>query len=385
MTSALAFAPGFLKGSSGKLFTGEENKHVVVVQLTGGNDGLNMVVPFRNDIYYSLRPEISVDSKSVLKLNDDLGLNPLMNGIYSLFQEGRGCLINNVGYPNPDHSHFRSMDIWHSASGSNNYIQSGWLGRYLDENCEHDCHPYNAIEVDDTLCLALKGEHVKGLSVKSPDQLFSSAGNKNIASIHLADHLSKNNNLDYLYKTLSETESSVGYLKKQKDKSHVHAEYPKGQFATNLQRIAQLIGADSDIRIYYVSLTGFDTHVNQTERQNKLLGELSEGISAFMNDLKTCGKENEILMMVFSEFGRRVKQNASNGTDHGTANNVLLFSGDLKQKGVYNEPPDLQKLDDGDLKFTIDFRSVYATVLRKWLGANDRTILGNTFEPLNFI
>ena len=156
-------------------------------------------------------------------------------------------------------------------------------------------------------------------------------------------------------------------------------------FANKLKKIAQFIAADSDIMVYYVSLNGFDTHVNQIVRQNKLLGELSDGIAAFMKDLKSSGKSEDVLMMTFSEFGRRVKQNASGGTDHGTANNIMLFSGDLKKQGVFNEVPNLESLAEGDLQYSLDFRSVYATILRKWLHADDQIILGRTFDMLNFI
>jgi uncharacterized protein (DUF1501 family) len=273
IASSAVFVPKIVWGSSRKIFSYEgTEKRLVVVQLSGGNDGLNMVVPYRNDIYYSLRPKISLDSKTVLKLNDEMGLNPNMEGIYSLFREGKMCIMNNVGYPNPDHSHFRSMDIWQSASDSNRYVQSGWIGRYLDEICGDNCHSYSAIEVDDTLSLALKGELVKGLAIKSPEQFFNSAGNKLLKEIHIEDHRSKNQSLDYLYRTLRETEASVRYLKQQNNKEHAHGDYPKGEFANKLQKTAQFIATDSDIRTYYISLGGFDTHVKQTDRQNKLLG-----------------------------------------------------------------------------------------------------------------
>ena len=386
MTSALAFMPGIIKGNALHTIARQGGaKKLVVVQLSGGNDGLNMAIPYRNDIYYSLRPKIAIESNTILKLTDEIGLNPELGGIHALFSEGKGCLLNNVGYPNPDHSHFRSMDIWQSASGSDKYLQSGWIGRYLDEVCETNCHSYNALEVDDTLSLALKGERVKGLAVKQPDQFFNAAGNKFLANLHAADHQAKNEALEYLYRTLSETESSIGYLKQQNKKSYTSTDYPQGEFANKLKKIAQFIAADSDIMVYYVSLTGFDTHVNQIVRQNKLLGELSDGIAAFMKDLKSSGKSEDVLVMTFSEFGRRVKQNASGGTDHGTANNIMLFSGDLKKPGVFNEVPNLESLAEGDLQYSLDFRSVYATILRKWLHADDRMILGSTFDMLSFV
>jgi uncharacterized protein (DUF1501 family) len=385
LVSAVAFAPGFMKRAGGRLFSPESEKVLVIVQLSGGNDGLNMVIPYADDTYYRLRPAIGLQQNTVLKLDEHQALNPEMSGLRDLFNDGLVSVINNVGYPNPDRSHFRSMDIWHTASDSNQYMQTGWLGRFLDSHCEGGCPAHAAIEFDDTLSLALKGERVKGLSIKAPDQLLNAAQNKIVTRINELSHSTGTANLSYLYRTLSETEASVAYLKEQFKKTHTAPDYPGGQFAANLKRIANLIVANSDVRIYYVSLPGFDTHVNQLARQNRLLGELSSGLSAFMKDLKQNGKGESVLTMLFSEFGRRVKQNASNGTDHGTASNVLLLSQALKKPGIINPPPDLANLDQGDLRYSVDFKSVYATILSKWLQTPHETILGRPLPVMDFL
>jgi len=188
-----------------------------------------------------------------------------------------------------------------------------------------------------------------------------------------------------LYKTLAETTSSADYLRQKSNIYKSQAAYPNNEFAKDLKTIAELIISGSETSVYYTSLGGFDTHVNQQGQQANHLGELSDGLQAFVNDLKTNNRLDEVIILAFSEFGRRVAQNASNGTDHGTANNVFIISSQLKKAGVFNETPNLDSLDQGDLIHQIDFRQVYATVLNKWLDADDEKILGKKFEQLNFV
>jgi len=390
LASASMMIPNFIRPLQAKeimeKFTASGAKKLVIVQLSGGNDGLNTVIPFKNDIYYSSRNSIAIKESDVLKISDELGFNPAMTKFKALYEQGNLSIINNVGYPNPDRSHFRSMDIWQSASDSNKYVSSGWLGRYLDSECPDCKNPYNAIEVNDTLSLALKGEKYNGIAVENPERFFMSTSEKYFADVADANkNHHDDENVSYLYKTIVEATSSAEYVYKTSKIYKSKVEYPKGNFSNNLKTIAELIISGIDTQVFYVSLGGFDTHINQNGKQENLLGELSEGLYSFTEDLKMNGQLDDTFIMTFSEFGRRVKQNASGGTDHGTANNVFVINGKLKHPGFYNHAPDLTNLDNGDLKYEIDFRNIYSEILSKWLNVNDKKILGGSFDNLGLI
>ncbi|MBS1750736.1 MAG: DUF1501 domain-containing protein [Bacteroidetes bacterium] len=386
LATASLLMPRFLKAFENKNAVPPGNKVVIVLQLSGGNDGLNTVIPFQNDLYYKSRPQLGISSSAVLKLDDEVALHPALSAFKQLYDEGNLGIINSVGYPNPDRSHFRSMDIWQTASASNQYLNSGWIGRYLDAQC-HECNkPTQAIEIDDVLSLALKGNDMNGLAVKDPKRLYGTANEaffKDIRAGH--ETLHHDQPIDYLYKTLAETLSSADYIFKQSKLHPSNAEYPRTELGNNLKTIASLIFSDINTKIYYVSLGSFDTHVNQAAQQQRLFTEMNNAIAAFVNDLKANHRFEDVLLFTFSEFGRRVVQNASNGTDHGTANNMFLISGGLQQKGLINPVCDLSDLQDGDLKFKVDFKEVYATVLKKWLDADDEGILGEKFKYMPFI
>ncbi|NBA85297.1 DUF1501 domain-containing protein [Emticicia sp. CRIBPO] len=361
-------------------------KNLVIIQLSGGNDGLNTIVPYGNDIYYQKRKNIALKAEEVIKLNDMQGLNPNMSALREIYDQGWMGIINDVGYPNPDRSHFRSMDIWQSGSDSNQFLSTGWIGRYLDSNCQTCSDPYHAIEVDDKLSLALKGVNKKGLAVKDPARLYNNTRDpffKNI--LNQEKDLMGEDNLGYLYKTMIETSSSADYIQNTSKIYTSQTEYPKSGFANQLKTVAKFICSGLRTRVYYVSLSGFDTHANQVAQQGNLLKQYSEGMSTFLKDLKLNDKLDDTLVFTFSEFGRRVEQNASKGTDHGTANNVHIFGGKLKKSGIYNHAPDLANLDSGDLKYQVDFRQVYSTLLEKWLKVKDQHILNKSFEALDFI
>lgn len=380
--------PGFLKALEinqlNKSFG--EGKKLVIIQWSGGNDGLNTVVPFNNELYYKNRPRLALAKNEVLALNDELGLNPVMSGLKEIFDQGYLSIINNVGYPNPDRSHFRSLDIWHTASESDEYLNTGWLGRYLDAQCAGGCQTaHQVLEVDDTLSLALKGEQIKGLALQNAQKLYKLTQESHIQSLSKIKVQGEDSEISYLYKTLAETVSSADYIY---DKSNTYKSkliYPTTPFARQLQTIAELINAGLDTRVYYASMSGFDTHVNQKPQQDRLLKIYADAIAVFIKDLKENGNLDDTMVLTFSEFGRRVAQNASGGTDHGTANNVFVINGKLKKAGIYNELPNLSDLDEGDLKYTVDFRKIYATLLEKQLSVNSQTILHRKFDLLNFI
>ncbi len=361
-------------------------KNLVIIQLSGGNDGLNTVVPYGMDAYYQKRNSIALPQNDLIRLNELQGLNPNMEALREIYDQGWMGILNNVGYPNPDRSHFRSMDIWQTASNSEEYLTTGWIGRYLDSNCQTCKDPYTAIEVDDSLSLALKGLSRKGIAVKDPGKLFNNTREPFFKEVvHSPDEHLNEDNLGYLYKTMIETYSSAAYIQNTARTYQSKMDYPQSAFASQLKTVARFINSGLKTRVYYVSLSGFDTHTGQKDQQGRLLKQYSEGLAVFLKELKMTGRLDDTLVLTFSEFGRRVEQNASNGTDHGTANNVFVFGGKLKKPGIYNEAPDLANLDNGDLKYKIDFRDVYATVLDKWLDVNNSRILNRKFSGLDFI
>lgn len=386
LATASLMLPKFLKAFEGKAMVPAGNKVVVIVQLSGGNDGLNTIIPVRNDLYYKARPRLGIAATKALSITDEAGLHPSLTGLKELYDDGSLGIINSVGYPNPDRSHFRSMDIWQTASQSNEYLTSGWVGRYLDAQCKGCDKPTQAIEIDDVLSLSMKGEHMKGIAVKDPRRLYGTANEKffrDVMKNHGGD--TGEEPVDYLYKTMSETLSSADYIFRQSKLHPTNAEYPKTDLGNSLKTIASLIFSDINTKVYYVSLGSFDTHINQEFQQARLFTQLNDAVKAFTADMKTNGRFEDVLLFTFSEFGRRVSQNASGGTDHGTANNMFLASGGLKQKGMINEMPDLDDLNEGDLKHKVDFKNVYATILKKWLNADDQQILHGKHEMMNFI
>jgi len=387
LASAAMMMPKFLKALERGGLVPPGNKVLVIIQLSGGNDGLNTIIPYRNDIYYKSRPALGIKREDALSLNDDLGIHPALKGLKSLYDDGALGILNNVGYPNPDRSHFRSMDIWHSASQADQYWSDGWIGRYLDAQCKGCDRPTQALEIDDTLSLALKGNNDKGLAVTDPARLFGTSNDKYFKDL-LTQHPGgddHHSNVDYLYKTMGETISSAAYIQQQYKTYKSSEPYPNTELGRNLRTIANLVMSDINTKVYYVSHGSFDTHVNQQDQQAKLFSQLSDALTVFTGDLKKNNRFQDVVVMTFSEFGRRVSQNASGGTDHGTANNMFLVGGGLKQPGLINEGPDLMNLKDGDLQYKVDFKSVYATLLSKWLGADDREILRQQYPHMEFV
>ncbi len=383
-TAGTLLIPSFLKAFDGR-FMQAGDKKLVVIQLSGGNDGLNTVVPYRNDLYYQLRPQLALASDRVLKASDELGFHPALEKLRILYDQGYVAILNNVGYPNPDRSHFRSMDIWHTAA-ANEYLQTGWLGRYLDAQCNDCAAGHRAIEIDDVLGLALKGEHQKGMAMRNPKKLHDVLQGNLFRQLNERNKIAHEEpSVSYLYKTLAETVSSADYIYNKSVHTQSVSVYPNTEFANRLKTIAQLIKSGIDTRVYYASLSGFDTHVRQANDHERLLRIYGDAVHAFVTDLETTSHFDATLLMTFSEFGRRVAQNASAGTDHGTANNLFLIGKSLRQKGFINQTPDLRQLDQGDLIHTVDFRSVYATVLDRWLETSASTVLGGQFPRLEFI
>ncbi len=385
LASSLLYVPSFVNAFNNFNLETEGYKRLVIVQLSGGNDGLNTITPFKNDLYFKNRPGISNNPQELLKLNDELGFHKNLKPLKHLYDQGFLSIVNNVGYPMPNRSHFRSTDIWHTASDSNKYLTEGWLGRYLDN---YGQNPYNGIEVDESLSLVLKGNKFNGMAVQNATQLFRNSQDPYFITVlnypanpHLSEH-----NLGYLYKTMIAAKNSAKYIYSTTKTYNSKQEYPNNPLAKQLKTAAEFINSGVDCKVIYTSLGGFDTHFNQKLRQDKLLKVYAQSIDAFVKDLQTNNTFKDTLVLTFSEFGRRVKQNAAEGTDHGTANNVFIIGKNLKKKGLYNEAPDLADLDsNGDLKYSIDFRRIYATILKKWMQVDDKIILNQSFNPLTFL
>lgn len=384
LASASVLMPSFIQKLSAQA-QGIHGKKLVIIQLSGGNDGLNTIVPFEDDRYYQARPTLGIAKEEVLKLNELQGMNPAMKALREVYDQGYMSILNSVGYPNPDRSHFRSMDIWHTGSSAQDHWHTGWLGRYLDHACKGD-DPHKIMEIDGTLSLAMKGESMKGIAIQDPKKLRQAM--KDPWFTHLMEGQAQGvvqSDLDYLYKTMTETYSSVDYIYEKSRVFQSKMDYPQTQLGKKLKMVAELICSGIETSVFYVSFTGFDTHVRQANVHTRLLTQYSEAVAAFIKDLKSNDQWDQTAVMTFSEFGRRVDQNASGGTDHGKANNLFLMGGKLQRAGIYNEAPDLAKLDAGDVGYRIDFRHVYATLLDKWLETDPQKILKADIKPLNLI
>lgn len=385
LASSLFFVPNFVKAFENVSKNNFEHKKLVIIQLSGGNDGLNTIVPYTNDIYYKSRPKLAIPKNKLIKVTDELGFHENLAPLKNLYDKGYLSIINNVGYPNPNRSHFRSTDIWQTASKSDEYLNTGWLGRYIEK---YGKVPYSGIELDDSLSLIMKGENINGIATKNPKILFDNIKTpffskviKQQTDAHLSEH-----NLGYLYKTMIEAKSSAKYIYETSKTYKSKFQYPNNPFGKQLKTTSEFINSNLESKVYYASMGGFDTHANQSNRHNRLLKTYSESMEVFINDLKQNNTFKDTLVLTFSEFGRRVQQNAAGGTDHGAANNVFLIGENLKKKGFYNDFPNLLNLDkNGDLIHTVDFRSIYATILDKWLQVDDVSILNKSFDKLKFI
>lgn len=357
-TGGALLLPDFLHafGSQQNLIIGDQC--IVFVQLNGGNDGLNTFVPFENPLYYDLRPKIALSKDIVIGKNKGMAFHPALKGFAEMQQNGDLSVIQNVGYPEPNRSHFRSQEIWQTASDSNKYINEGWLGRYLDLQCK-DHQPTAGINLDSIDNLSLKGLEPNSITVKNPN-VFKTKNQKEEAGV-----LSDNPQLDFVRKVANSVTEGSDEIQKALAKSTAEISYPKTGLATNLAWIARLIKGNLNSKVYYTSLNGFDTHDNQLAIQNNKLTELNDALYSFYTDLKKASLMQNVTIVVFSEFGRRVKDNGK-GTDHGTAAPMFVIGGNNKGKIIGNNP-NLSDLDQGDLKYETDFRSVYASLLQKKL------------------
>ena len=390
-----ATVPTFMARSAraaGATASKANDRALVVVQLIGGNDGLNTVVPFAHDGYARGRRALRLNAGQVHKLSKEIGLHPGMGGIAKLVEDGRASVVQGVGYPNPDRSHFRSMEIWESAHLEPGTPGTGWIGRALDATPSRPGEDVKALHVGTrSMPLALRSERTEVPSLDSLEgyrlQLGGSASDRRagrdaLDAMARLERAGDDPLLGFLRRsTLTAYESSTR-LEEVTRPAAGGPKYPNYGLARRLELIAQIIKAGFGTRIFYTSLDGFDTHANQLGTHAALLTELSDSIAAFHKDLAAAGQADRVAVLTFSEFGRRVAENASLGTDHGAAA-PLFVVGPVARAGLVGEHPSFESLDDGDLRHHTDFRSVYASLLETWLGYPSEPVVGKGFPPLD--
>ncbi len=376
-------AMGFHKGVP-------DDRILVVVQLTGGNDGINTVVPYSNAVYKASRPNIGVGDGTVLHLDDNVGLNSVMTGLKSVWDTGKLAIVQGVGYPNPNRSHFRSMEIWQTAAPDKQATE-GWVGRYLDAVREGRVSPLTGINIGNEEPEALESAHAAVPTIQGLANfgMIFPQNTEGIARTAALRKIQMGGGDEAPYAALLRQTASEMYDSADKIRSGVgnyHSSVPYGPdgFGKGMQEIAMLISANLGTRIYYITLGSFDTHTNQARRQPQLLAQLSDGLKSFHDDMAGMNMADKVTVVTFSEFGRRVHENAGGGTDHGTASEMFILGGGVKG-GLYGEYPSLTDLDQGDLKYNTDFRAVYATLLDNWMGADSERVLGSRFDALTFI
>jgi len=391
--------------------TGLDSPILVILQMAGGNDGLNTVVPFSNDHYHRARPRLGLAEKQILKINDDLGFNSNLAGFKDLYDAGQLAIIQGVGYPNPNRSHFRSTEIWQTATDADKFAQYGWLGRYFDNTCS-GCDPTVGVNIGRQMPQAFAAKTPKGVSLDSPqnyrfigdkakpgemsteesfrklnqpdDEMESNSG----GTIHAIHGPAKHTGsvLDFVERTALDAQVRSDTIRAIANRAENKASYPASQLGNSLKLVAKLIGGGLPARIFYVSQGGYDTHTNQNGTHDRLLKDLGDSVKSFVEDMKAQANLSRVLLMTFSEFGRRVAENASSGTDHGAAA-AMFVVGDKVKAGLLGQYPSLAPSDlhQGDLKYSVDFRCVYAGVLEQWLKTKSEPILGKKLPPLELI
>jgi len=384
--------PGFL-GQSARAASGSKtnDRVLVVVQLVGGNDGLNTVVPHKLDGYTKARRALRLPSGQIHKITDEIGLHPSMGEMAELVEAGRVSIVQGVGYPNPDRSHFRSMEIWETAKLEFGALETGWLGRTLDANPAAAGTDIAGLHVGGrSLPLALKSTKTEVPSLTTLEQYRLQLGGDLAAKREVRDALERVARLDrpsadpllgFVRRSTLAAYDSSKKLEQLDQQTGDKSSYPNFGLAKRLELIAQIIKAGFGTRIYYTSIDGFDTHANQLGGHASLLNQLSDSIAAFHKDLTDAGQADRVALLTFSEFGRRVAENASAGTDHGAAA-PLFVVGPVAKPGLVGAHPSFEDLDDGDLKHHTDFRQVYASLLEDWLGCPAASVVGNGFKPL---
>src|ERR1700730_2412460 len=383
--------------------TGIDHPILVVLQLAGGNDGLNTIIPFADDLYFKSRPTLAVPKEQILPIDGLIGMNPSLSPLKGLYDSGSLAIIQGVGYPNPNRSHFRSTEIWQTASDARQNLTKGWIGRYFDSCCAGE-DPTVGVVLGEQLPEAFNADNPTGVAIGRPGNLGFDRENdpdeaRLFAELNGLEPASMSGDsignlpgpsksgmsaLEYLQRTALDAQVSTDKIKQVLRGSKNEATYPKNQLSNSLSLISRLIAGGLPNRVYYASQGGYDTHAGQINTHKRLLNDLASSLAAFCDDLKAKGIFDRVIVMTFSEFGRRVHENANGGTDHGTAAPMFVCGGGVKP-GLYGKQPTLGSLDAGDLMYNVDFRSVYSTILSHWMKAPPAQILGRDFPKLSFV
>ncbi len=398
--------------SATQAVTGKDGTILVVLQMAGGNDGINTVVPYSSDYYHNARPHIGLPADKILKVNDNVGFHPAMTGFKNLYDSGNLAVVQGVGYPNPNRSHFRSTEIWQTASDSDKFEKYGWIGRYFDNACS-GCDPAVAVAVEQQLPQSFFSHTGKGVCMTNPENYRFMPGDHprpgqtdmveasyeklndidmtpadqnsggSIGMLASAKPMTGGRAVDFIERMALDAQLSSTEIRSIAARGQNQVNYPASQLGNSLKMVSKLIGGGLPTRIYYVSQGGYDTHTNQLPTQQRLLADLGDSMKAFVDDLKAQGNMQRVLVMTFSEFGRRVSDNANGGTDHGAAAPMFIV-GNKVNAGLLGAYPSLapQDLFEGDIKYNVDFRNVYSAVLENWLKTPSVPILGRQFTPL---
>ncbi|MDP6556431.1 MAG: DUF1501 domain-containing protein [Pirellulaceae bacterium] len=386
-SSLIAMAPtvpAFLGRTVRATEPNNDGRILVVIQLSGGNDGINTVVPFADEGYAKHRDKLRLSTDRLIKVNDQVGLHPALRPAAKLLENGQLAIVQGVGYPNPNRSHGVSMAIWQTARlDPAEHKTFGWIGRAMDRHSAlADGSAHSILLGDEDPPIALRGRrstsvslaHLEELKLKASTGLFRASVDDS------SDDL-----LVFARRASLDARSTAALIDEvTKNSASDTSLYPKTELAGRLKSIAQLIKADFSTPVYYAIQSGYDTHAAQLPTHARLLRELAGAMKAFLDDLQAAGLSKRVLTLCFSEFGRRVKENASLGTDHGTAAPVLI-AGSSVNSGPLGQPPSMTDLANGDLKMQTDFRQVYATILQDWLGVDSASALGGSFDRLRLI
>lgn len=368
---------------------GSADRCLVIVNLYGGNDGLNCVVPHGDDRYYQLRPGLAIDRSAVLGIDAHVGLNPGMRSIKTLYDKGMVAIVQGVGYPEPDHSHFRSTEIWQTAAPGR-YEHTGWLGRYFDESSGSLQNLFKGVSISKVLPEVMVSERTDIPAIPALDE-YALAADRDAAARRAFSNEAHDRRLPFSSPYLAHVMEVEGNAQRSSEELprlvagyKTNASYPATALGRSLSLAAQIIGSKLGTKAIYVEHGSFDTHVNQKATQNLLLTQFSNAIGAFYEDLTAHGNDRRVLTLTFSEFGRRIEENGSRGTDHGEASPLFLIGGGVKG-GLYGALPDLASTNMGNVRYAVDFRSVYATVLERWLGRPSAAVLGGSFKKLSML
>jgi uncharacterized protein (DUF1501 family) len=349
---------------------------LVLVELRGGNDGLNTVIPYADAGYYRLRPRLGIARDQVVQLDEATGLHPALQPLMPLWQSQELAIVQGIGYPHPNLSHFRSIEIWDTASDSDDYLQQGWLSQLFGWNPTPRRFAADGVIIGSSDLGPLAGGSTRAIALANTEQFMRQA-----KQMDASGGQSRNPALAHLLKVESDIRQAASGLWSEHD---FRTDFPKNGFGNHIKTAAQVVAANAGVAVIRISHNGFDTHSNQLKTQARLLTELADGLAAFKSAMQELKRWDTTLVMTYAEFGRRPQENGSGGTDHGTANAHFMLGGRV-QGGLYGERPALTQLESGNLRHAVDFRQLYATAAERWWGLPTRSLFGGKFAPLEVL